>query len=284
MKGASGSRADVLALRVAELSAVLKSRSSEIEELRGLLNHNRAISRDHEQIIRTQEAQLLERDAQLQAQNAEIRALRRQHTHDAEALRAAEARLKGRLRPSGSMGTPRAAQSGAQKPVASLPPSPANGNGNGAVDAPRSKPSPNATRKQLQQAIADKVRQPRQSRCSAFGRRRLRRPSAARFGKRADRPAAGCHRVQVVLVRALHQLTAEMAQARAESRQYAAVSERSLSTAWRLGQLGQLGLALLDSGDANAQPTTAAAEDSADIEPCFDLLDAAVDSSPDRTL
>lgn len=53
----------------------------------------------------------------------------------------------------------------------------------------------------------------------------------------------------MVLVRALHQLTTEMAQARAEAKQYAAVSERSLSTAWRLGQLGQLGLALLEVGD-----------------------------------
>ena len=40
--------------------------------------------------------------------------------------------------------------------------------------------------------------------------------------------------------------TAEMAEVRAEAKQYAAVSERSLSTAWRLGQLGQLGLALLE--------------------------------------
>ena len=40
-----------------------------------------------------------------------------------------------------------------------------------------------------------------------------------------------------------------MALARAEAKQYAAVSERSLSTAWRLGQLGQLGLALLDTED-----------------------------------
>ena len=58
----------------------------------------------------------------------------------------------------------------------------------------------------------------------------------------------------MVLVRALHQLTAEMAEARAEARQYAAVSERSLSTAWRLGQLGQLGLALLEGGDADEEP------------------------------
>lgn len=55
-------------------------------------------------------------------------------------------------------------------------------------------------------------------------------------------------------MRALHQLTSEMAQARAEARQYAAVSERSLSTAWRLGQLGQLGLALLEAGDDAAEP------------------------------
>jgi hypothetical protein len=56
----------------------------------------------------------------------------------------------------------------------------------------------------------------------------------------------------MVLVRALHQLTGEMAQARAEARQYAAASERSLSTAWRLGQLGQLGLALLDGDGGDA--------------------------------
>ena len=43
-----------------------------------------------------------------------------------------------------------------------------------------------------------------------------------------------------------------MAQARAEAKQYAAVSERSLSTAWRMGQLGQLGLALLEVGDEQA--------------------------------
>lgn len=72
--------------------------------------------------------------------------------------------------------------------------------------------------------------------------------------------------LQVVLVRALHQLTAEMAKARAEARQYAAVSERSLSTAWRLGQLGQLGLALLegdgggDEAEGPAPPPLAAPE------------------------
>ena len=63
--------------------------------------------------------------------------------------------------------------------------------------------------------------------------------------------------------RALHQLTAEMAKARAEARQYAAVSERSLSTAWRLGQLGQLGLALLgdDAEDVGEDTAALALED-----------------------
>ena len=73
---------------------------------------------------------------------------------------------------------------------------------------------------------------------------------------------------QVVLVRALHQLTAEMAQARAEARQYAAVSERSLSTAWRLGQLGQLGLALLDT-----DPDDLAHERDDDAAPWRELID-----------
>lgn len=67
---------------------------------------------------------------------------------------------------------------------------------------------------------------------------------------------------KVVLVKALHQLTAQMARARAEVKQHAAASERSLSTAWRLGQLGQLGLALLEANDedgaAELAPSVAA--------------------------
>ena len=224
--------ADALALRVAELSSVLKQQRDELDEQRTLLEHNRKIVRDHEEIIRMQEAQLIERDAQLQAANAEIRALRKQHQFDAEALRRSKVQIEGKLRPSGSMGVPHVLQqpsggggrrrgngmmaSGASSPSKMSSVSDADGILEAVSGSPpgspdrRNKPStPSSTRKQLQQAIADKV----------------------------------------VLVRALHQLTAEMAEARAEARKYAAVSERSLSTAWRLGQLGQLGLALLEVGD-----------------------------------
>ena len=85
-----------------------------------------------------------------------------------------------------------------------------------AVPSPSASPSKDVIaplRKQLQQAIADKV----------------------------------------VLVRALHKRTGEMAEARAEAKKFQAMSERSLSTAWRLGQLGQLGLALLETGDDDEQ-------------------------------
>jgi hypothetical protein len=102
--------AEALALRVAELSSVLKQQRDELEEQRLMLEHNRKIVRDNEEIIRMQEAQLLERDAQLQAHNAEIRALRRQHAMDAEELRTAHLTAHGKLRPSGSMGVPLAAQ------------------------------------------------------------------------------------------------------------------------------------------------------------------------------
>ena len=90
---------------------------------------------------------------------------------------------------------------------------------------------------------------------------------------------------QVVLVRALHQLTAEMAEARAEARQYAAVSERSLSTAWRLGQLGQLGLALLESGDGGAaDDSNIEAEQEIEIDADrWEALMNATASSPPRS-
>lgn len=153
--------AEALALRVAELSSVLKQQRDEIDEKDSLLEHNRKLVRDHEEIIRMQEAQLLERDAQLQSQNAEIRALRRQHTMDAEALRAAQQQLQGRLRPSGSMGLSQrrttrggpsaASPSRASEAEASAPPPLSPG-------SPVKRPTtPNSTRKQLQQAIADKV-------------------------------------------------------------------------------------------------------------------------------
>lgn len=63
-----------------------------------------------------------------------------------------------------------------------------------------------------------------------------------------------CAFAQVVLVRALHQLTGEMATVRAEAKRHEEASKRSLSTAWRLGQLGQLGLALLETGDDDPPP------------------------------
>ena len=219
--GGEVATADAMALRVTELSSVLKQQRDEIEEQKAILEHNRKMLADHENIIRMQESQLIERDAQLQSQNAEIRALRRQHTMDAEALRAAQQQIQGRIRPSGSMGVPKAIQQQqrGRSQERSGPMSPARQSDAGstaAVPSPSASPSKDVIaplRKQLQQAIADKV----------------------------------------VLVRALHKLTGEMAEARAEAKKFQAMSERSLSTAWRLGQLGQLGLALLETGDDDEQ-------------------------------
>ena len=193
--GTLGTR-EALALRVAELSAVCKQQRDELDEQRSVLDMSRKQLRSHEEIIRNQEARLIERDAQLQAALAEIRALKRQHVTDAEALRHAHEELSPRRR-GGSPTTrsPRAPQS----------PSKA---------ASSSAPSSKELRKQLQQTLADKV----------------------------------------VLVRALHQLTAEMAQARADVRKHAESAERSLTTAWRLGQLGQLGLQMLEMGEEGAPP------------------------------
>ena len=231
-----------LSLRVAELSSVLKQQREEVEENRQLLEHNRKIVKDHEEVIRMQEGQLLERDAQLQAQNAEIRALRRQHSQDAEALRVAYTQLQGKIRPSGSMGTPRMVQQQQQQQQArGRHKSPTKGGIEGELGAPHtptksptkripSSPPGGSTRRQLQQALADKV----------------------------------------VLVRALHQLTAEMAEARAETRKYAAASERSLSTALKLGQLGQLGLALLGQEGEEGEGF----DDEADLQPLPELEDA----------
>jgi len=162
-----GSESDALALRVAELSSVLKQQRDELDEQKTLLEHNRNVVRDHEEIIRMQEGQLIERDAQLQAQNAEIRALKRQHVMDAEALRACQLQLQSRLRPSGAMGTPIAAQQLKNERSRTLSVSVASPSRRGhAGDAsPRSPQSSSSrftpgdvTRKQLQQAIADKVR------------------------------------------------------------------------------------------------------------------------------
>jgi|AACY02.13.fsa_nt_gi hypothetical protein len=50
---------------------------------------------------------------------------------------------------------------------------------------------------------------------------------------------------KVVLVKQLQRLVNEVAQARASAKQAAIVSERSLAAAWRLGELGQAGMALV---------------------------------------
>ena len=91
--------AEALALRVAELSTVLKQQRDQIEEQKAVLDQNRSKVKEQQEVIRLQEAQLLERDAQLQAQNAEIRALRRQHALDAEGLRSAHSQLQAPFRP-----------------------------------------------------------------------------------------------------------------------------------------------------------------------------------------
>ena len=185
---------EALSLRVAELSSVCKQQRDELAEVKAVLDTQRKQLRDHEEIIRMQEGQLIERDAQLQAQNAEIRALRRQHALDAEALRVAHGEIAPKARPAGSP-TSRAPR------TPHSPPKLTGGSGGEVA----------ALRRQLKQATHDKV----------------------------------------VLVRALHQMTAEIAQARAEAKQHAAASERSMATAWKLGQLG---LALLELGDEETPP------------------------------
>ena len=155
--------ASALALRVAELSSVLKQQRDQLEEQEAVLNRNRQAVREQEEIVRMQEAQLLERDSQLQAQNAEIRALRRQHALDAEALREVHLQLQGRHRASGAMGKLKG--TGDKTGLSSSP-----------IPSPKkivAKGDPVLV-KQLQQALADKL----------------------------------------VLVRALNQLTSEMATAR----------------------------------------------------------------------
>jgi chromosome segregation ATPase len=181
---------DALALRVCELSSRSEQQRDEIKEYKSRLEYQHKLLQESKEIIRNQEELIIEREAQLQAQQAEIRSLRRQHAMDAEALRAAS----DDAAPKGSPA--RGLSAALRTPSPSL----------------QSRTSP--LRKQLQQAISDKV----------------------------------------VLVRALQELTAELAAARAEGRRHAAAAERSLSTAWRLGQLGQLGLALLEGSEEDAPP------------------------------
>ena len=53
----SAAKAEALALRVAELSTVLKQQRAELDEKNALLEHHRKIVKDHEEVIRTQEGQ-----------------------------------------------------------------------------------------------------------------------------------------------------------------------------------------------------------------------------------
>jgi len=202
---------EALTLRVAELSTVCKQQRDEIEEQRSVLEMSRKQLRNHEEIIRIMEAQLIERDAQLASATAEIRALKRQHNMDAETIRHVHKELHPKKR--GGSPTTRAPRT---------PQSPLFVHEGSSAHIKEEIEPP--LRKQLQQAIADKV----------------------------------------ILVRALHQLTAEMAQARAEVRKHAAASERSLSTAWRLGQLGQLGLQLLEEERGLGDETLGDERDAAD--------------------
>ena len=172
-----------------------------------------------------QESGLIERDAQLQSQNAEIRALRRQHAMDAEALKQAHVKINGRLRPSGSMGKPLAAQqsggrrrqqlmsgvsSGATSPA--KPDDDPHSPHHSPTGSPAKRPgTPQSTRRQLQQAIADKVRAryaPRERgratwltflaacACATGGPRPRAASAHRRDGDRACRGEAACGRLR----------------------------------------------------------------------------------------
>ena len=231
-------REEALSLRVAELSSLLKAQRDEIEEQKSLLEHNRKITRDHEEIIRMQEAQLLERDAQIQAQNAEIRALRRQHAQDAEALRSAYTQMQGRIRPSGSMGTPRAVQQERQRVISRT---------NSPTGSPSKKgepTTPKSTKRQLQQALADKVHGRSSHSCAA--RRSALRCATPLFSPWLTRKFGWSHPANCRLCSCGRSISLLPRWRRPAPRHAVRrVSERSLSTAWRLGQLGQLGLASL---------------------------------------
>ena len=64
---------------------------------------------------------------------------------------------------------------------------------------------------------------------------------------------------KAVLVASLHRLVNEVARARVEAHSQAAASERTLAAAWRLGELGQAGIALVNEvGSAEPSPRAAA--------------------------
>ena len=82
------------------------------------------------------------------------------------------------------------------------------------LHSPRSRSPHPSTRQQLQQALADKA----------------------------------------VLVAQLHRLVNEVAQARADDHLHAEASERTLAAAWRLGELGQAGIALVNELGVEQSP------------------------------
>ena len=82
------------------------------------------------------------------------------------------------------------------------------------LHSPRSRSPHPSTRQQLQQALADKA----------------------------------------VLVAQLHRLVNEVAQARADAHLHAEASERTLAAAWRLGELGQAGIALVNELGVEQSP------------------------------
>ena len=137
----------MLALRCTEHLQVQKVQADQIEENKLTILHLRSQLADNAQIIRNQEAELLERAAQLQAQTSAIRALRRQHAQDADALRAAHEQIQSRFRrashsPANALRSP--AGHGATCSVPSATSS----------SPPRKSPT---ERRELQQALQDKL-------------------------------------------------------------------------------------------------------------------------------
>ena len=250
-----------MAQRVTELSHLLKITRDELEEHKSLLERKSTTVTELQDIVSAQESTIIEQTAQLQAQNAEIRALRRQHTLDAEELRATHTQGK-RCGCSTTLSLPSPADAGpAQAVESALSPS------------RRQLGSPNRPlRQQLKQTINDKLvlvralhqltsehaqatqRRPTQSDVAAQARRPSPPPEPA---ARARRPSplmpAPLSRVRELdhALRAGRFACAPVCvvQLRAELSHVQVASQRSLETAWRMGQLGQLGLALLEMGD-----------------------------------
>ena len=176
------------------LHATVERQRQELASQQELMRRQRATLSEQNAKIHSMEVTVLEQQAQLQAQAAELRALRYRHARDREAFNAANGNSDspGRLR---------------RSPVGHTSPARSS-------SLPRSQRPP-STRRQLQQALADKA----------------------------------------VLVTALHKMCSDVARARADAHTQAEVSSRTLAAAWRLGELGQAGIALLDEIGVGATPT-----------------------------